>query len=116
MLPSIRLPKDSQLGVASRNVRLYLSNGDDRLAPVLFKDVSLSRSNDAYQIGADTFLDAVDEKGSLLQAVKHYVNFLEANSHMPADKKITMTAQYTVEYDKMEVPVTGSFPMIVQVP
>jgi hypothetical protein len=116
MLPAIRLPKDSQLGVASRNVRLYLSNGDDRLTPVLFKDVSLSRSNDAYQVGVDTFLDAVGEKGSLLQAVKHYVNYLEANSQIPADKKITMTAQYTVEYDKVEVPVAGSFPLIVQVP
>ena len=115
MLPPIRLPKDSLVGPARRSVRLYLSNGDDRLAPVLFDDVSLSRSNDAYQVGADKFLDAVDEKGSLLQAVKHYVNFLEANERI-TDKKITMTAKYTVEFDKIEVPVSGSFPMIVNVP
>ena len=85
------------------------------MAPVLFKDVSLSRSNDAYQVGADSFLDAVDEKGGLLLAVKHYVNFLEANGRI-ADKKVTMTAQYTVEFDKIEVPVTGSFPIVVHVP
>lgn len=116
MLPSIGLPKDSHVGVASRNVRLYLSNGADKLAPVLFKDVSMSRGNDAYQIGADTFLDSVDEKGSILEAVKHYVNYLEANVLIPTDKKISMTAQYTVEFDKFEVPVAGSFPLIIQVP
>ena len=116
MLPPVRLPVNSQMGVASRNVRLYLSNGDDRLAPVLFKDVALSRSNDHYQVGADTFLDAVDEKGSLLEAIKHYVNYLESNSKIPSDKRIAMSATYTVEFDKIEVPVSGSFPIVVQVP
>ena len=116
MLPPIRLPMNSQMGVASRNVRLYLSNGDDRLAPVLFKDVALSRSSDHYQIGADSFLDAVDERGILLEAIKHYVNYLESNSTIPSDKRISMSAAYTVEYDKIEVPVAGSFPLVVQVP
>jgi hypothetical protein len=116
MLPPIDLPKDSKVGVASRNVRLYLSNGQDRLAPVLFKDVALSNSNEAYQIGADTFLDSVDEKGTLLKAINHYVGFLESNTLVPPDRKLSLTAQYTVEFDKVEVPVTGSFPIIVQIP
>ncbi len=115
MLPEIRLPKNSGVGIVNRNVRLYLSHGVDKLSPILFKDVAQTERNDAYQIGADTLLEAVDAKGSILEAVKHYVEFLESNDAVPKDGKIVLTAQYTLEFDKIEVPVTGSFPIAVTV-
>ena len=115
MLPAIRLPKNFGVGPVSRNVRLYMSNGANKLTPVLFKDVSQTGSNEAYQIGADTFLESVDAKGSVLEAVKHYVEFLETNELVPVDNKIVITAQYTVEFDKVEVPVDGSFPFALTI-
>jgi hypothetical protein len=34
---------------------------------------------------------------------------------VPKDNKVTMTAQYTVEFDKIEVPVANAFPFAVTV-
>lgn len=116
MLPEVRVPISFRTTTVNRNVRLYLSHGADKLAPILFKDVSQSGPKNSYQIGADMFLESVDTKGKLLEAVKHYIEFLESNNLVPNDNKVVLNAQYTLELDKVEVPVSGSFPLVILLP
>ncbi len=116
MLPEVRVPNGFRTTTVNRNVRLYLSHGADKIAPVLFKDVSQSGPKNSYQIGADTFLESADTKGNLLEAVKHYIEFLESNNLVPNDSKIVFNAQYTLEIDKVEIPVVGTFPFVITLP
>lgn len=116
MLPEVRVPTSFRTTMVNRNVRLYLSHGADKIAPVLFKDVAQSGPKYTYQIGADMFLESADTKGDLLEAVKHYIEFLESNNLVPNDNKIVFGAQYTLEIDKVEIPVVGTFPFVITLP
>jgi hypothetical protein len=108
MLPPILLPSGSQVGVTSRTIRLYPKIGSDAFAPVVFKDVSLNPNRSGYQIPADVYLDMLSTRGDLFKALKTYLPFGIATKTIDLSKPpIEITFGFTVEFEKVEVPVSG---------
>jgi hypothetical protein len=116
MLPAIEIPANTMPGVPNCKVHLYLTHGTARLTPVEFANVPRSRSKTGFQIPADSFLASTSGTGKLLNAIKQYANFLESHGKIPdAGGMIEFTAEYSLEHENAELPVEGSFPLVVEI-
>jgi hypothetical protein len=116
MLPVIELPANTMPGVPKCKVHLYLTHGTARLTPVEFANVPRSRSKTGFQIPADSFLASTSGNGKLLSEIKQYASFLDSHGKIPDEGGvIEFTAEYSLEDDNAELPVEGSFPMIVEI-
>ncbi len=108
MLPPIRLPAGSEVGVNARHIRMYAKVGGDALAPVVYKQVSLTPDRSGYQIAADAFLESISNKGDLFKALKTYVPYGLSKGTIDPNKELKIPVSFTVEYENVEVPVTGT--------
>lgn len=107
MWPPILLPNGSEVGVTSRTLRLHIRMGNDALAPITLKEIPLTADRKGYQIPADVTLEMLSSKGELFKALKSYLPFAIARGHVDLSRAIEIPVTFTVEYEKIEVPVQG---------
>ena len=116
LLPPIVTPKNTTLGAETSKIRLYLTHASARLTPVEFEKIVRTRDHNGLQVPAPEFIKSLGAKGQLADSLKEYINFLDIHDQIPAKgTQLEFTAEYSIEYEKTEIPVEGSFPFIVEV-
>ncbi|MFZ4083897.1 MAG: hypothetical protein ACOYKN_21910, partial [Pirellula sp.] len=116
LLPPIVTPKNTTLGAETSKIRLYLTHASARLTPVEFEKIVRTRDQNGLQVPAPEFIKSLGAKGQLADSLKEYINFLDIHDQIPAKgTQLEFTAEYSIEYEKTEIPVEGSFPFIVEV-
>ena len=116
LLPPIITPKATTLGVDSCTVRLYLTHKSAGLSPVEYAKISKARGLDGLQIPAPEYIKSLSAKGALEESLKDYIKFLKLQNEIPdTGTTLEFTAEYSIEHEKTELPVEGSFPLFVQI-
>ena len=116
LLPPILTPKATTLGAESCKVRLYLTHNSAALKPVEYAKISKARGQDGLQVPAAEYIKSIASKGDLEESLKEYIKFLKLQNAIPdAGTTLEFTAEYSIEHDKTELPVEGSFPLYVQI-
>ncbi|MFM8263205.1 MAG: hypothetical protein ACKN9S_13085, partial [Pirellula sp.] len=116
LLPPISTPKATTLGAESCKVRLYLTHKSAGLSPVEYAKVTKARGQDGLQIPAPEYIKSLSAKGTLDEYLKDYIKFLKLQNEIPdTGTTLEFTAEYSIEHEKTELPVEGSFPLFVQI-
>jgi hypothetical protein len=116
LLPPVITPKATTLGADSCKIRLYLTHDSARLTPVEYKNISKTRDQNGLQIPAPEYIESLGAKGALAASLKDYISFLQLrNQIQDTGTHLEFTAEYSIEHDKTEIPVEGSFPLFVDV-
>jgi hypothetical protein len=114
--PPIITPKATTLGAESCKVRLYLTHNNAALSPVEYAKITKARGQDGLQIPAPEYIKSIAPKGALEESLMEYIKFLKLQNAIPdVGTTLEFTAEYTIEHDKTELPVEGSFPLFVQI-